>query len=96
MEQKVSLNSFNQSGSLLDIGFPKRVFSPQCEIEGVNLLLHYDEGCLGRCDFCGLSKSRQESPRGKRSSGWTGLSTRWKKSSKGQKAKTKFIASASR
>jgi biotin synthase len=34
-------------------------------LKGLNLLLHYKEGCSGRCHFCGLSRSRQEGPKGK-------------------------------
>ena len=33
-------------------------------MKGLNLLLHYEEGCSGRCHFCGLSRSRQKSPKG--------------------------------
>ncbi len=40
-------------------------FHRNAKLKGLNLLLHYDEGCLGRCQFCGLSRSRQEGPRGK-------------------------------
>jgi biotin synthase-related radical SAM superfamily protein len=34
-------------------------------LKGLNLLLHYAEGCFGKCRFCGLSRSRQDAPRGK-------------------------------
>lgn len=49
----------------LTLGFQKGSFHRNAKLKGLNLLLHYDEGCLGRCQFCGLSKSRQEGPKGK-------------------------------
>ena len=35
------------------------------KLRGLNLLLHYEEGCMGKCHFCGLSKSRKEDRKGK-------------------------------
>ena len=49
----------------LTLGFQNGSFHRNARLKGLNLLLHYDEGCLGRCHFCGLSKSRQEGPKGK-------------------------------
>jgi biotin synthase-related radical SAM superfamily protein len=49
----------------LTLGFQNGSFHRNAKLKGLNLLLHYDEGCLGRCHFCGLSKSRQEGPKGK-------------------------------
>lgn len=49
----------------LTLGFQEGSFHRNAKLKGLNLLLHYEEGCLGRCQFCGLSKSRQEGPKGK-------------------------------
>ncbi len=49
----------------LTLGFQEGSFHRNAKLKGLNLLLHYEEGCLGRCQFCGLSKSRQGGPRGK-------------------------------
>ncbi|MCX8118752.1 MAG: radical SAM protein [Desulfobacterota bacterium] len=49
----------------LTLGFQQGLFHRNAKLKGLNLLLHYEEGCLGRCHFCGLSRSRQEGPRGK-------------------------------
>jgi len=66
MEQKVSPKFIQTSlAASLTLGFQNGSFHRNAKLKGLNLLLHYDEGCLGRCDFCGLSKSRQESPKGK-------------------------------
>lgn len=40
-------------------------FYRNTKLTGLNLLLHYEEGCLGRCAFCGLSTSRREPRRGR-------------------------------
>ena len=66
MEQKVS-PKFIQTrlAASLTLGFQNGSFHRNAKLKGLNLLLHYDEGCLGRCHFCGLSKSRQEGPKGK-------------------------------
>lgn len=49
----------------LTLGFQQGSFYRNARLKGLNLLLHYEEGCLGRCHFCGLSKSRLEGPKGK-------------------------------
>ena len=49
----------------LTLGFQQGLFHRNAKLKGLNLLLHYDRGCLGRCAFCGLSRSRQEGPKGK-------------------------------
>jgi len=49
----------------LTLGFQQGLFHRNAKLKGLNLLLRYKEGCLGRCHFCGLSKTRQEGPRGK-------------------------------
>lgn len=49
----------------LTLGFKQGSFHRNAKLTGLNLLLHYEEGCLGRCQFCGLSRSRQEGPKGK-------------------------------
>jgi biotin synthase-related radical SAM superfamily protein len=66
MEQKVSPEFIQTSlAASLTLGFQNGSFHRNAKLKGLNLLLHYDEGCLGKCHFCGLSKSRQEGPRGK-------------------------------
>ena len=49
----------------LTLGLQQGSFHRNAKLKGLNLLLHYEEGCLGRCHFCGLSMTRQEGPRGK-------------------------------
>jgi biotin synthase len=49
----------------LTLGLQQGLFHRNAKLTGLNLLLHYQEGCLGRCHFCGLSRSRSETPRGK-------------------------------
>lgn len=49
----------------LTLGFQPGSFHRNAKLKGLNLLLHYKEGCSARCHFCGLSRSRQESPKGK-------------------------------
>ena len=49
----------------LTLGFQSGSFHRNAKLKGLNLLLHYKEGCYGRCHFCGLSRSRQEGPKGK-------------------------------
>jgi biotin synthase len=49
----------------LTLGFQSGSFHRNAKLKGLNLLLHYEEGCLGKCHFCGLSSSRRESPKGK-------------------------------
>jgi lipoyl synthase len=49
----------------LTLGLQQGLFHRNAKLTGLNLLLHYQEGCLGRCHFCGLSRSRSETPKGK-------------------------------
>jgi biotin synthase-related radical SAM superfamily protein len=49
----------------LTLGFQSGSFHRNAKLTGLNLLLHYEEGCLGKCHFCGLSKSRREGPKRK-------------------------------
>jgi biotin synthase-related radical SAM superfamily protein len=66
MEQKVSPEYIQTSlAASLTLGFQGGSFHRDAKLKGLNLLLHYEEGCLGKCHFCGLSKSRREGPRGK-------------------------------
>jgi len=66
MERKVSPEFIQTSlAASLTLGFQSGSFHRNAKLKGLNLLLHYDEGCLGKCHFCGLSKSRREGPKGK-------------------------------
>ncbi len=66
MEQKVSPQYVQTSlAASLTLGFQRGSFHRDAKLKGLNLLLHYHEGCLGRCHFCGLSRSRREVPKGK-------------------------------
>ncbi len=49
----------------LTLGLQQGSFHRNARLKGLNLLLHYEEGCLGKCHFCGLSRSRPEGPKGK-------------------------------
>jgi lipoyl synthase len=61
MEQKVSPQYVQTSlAASLTLGFQSGSFHRNAKLKGLNLLLHYEEGCSGRCHFCGLSRSRQE------------------------------------
>jgi len=66
MNQKISPEYVQTSlAASLTLGLQQGSFHRNAKLKGLNLLLHYEEGCLGRCHFCGLSRSRRESPRGK-------------------------------
>lgn len=66
MTQKVSPEYIQTSlAASLTLGFQQGSFHRNARLKGLNLLLHYEEGCLGKCHFCGLSRSRREGPRGK-------------------------------
>ena len=66
MEQKISPQYVQTSlAASLTLGFQSGSFYRHAKLKGLNLLLHYEEGCLGRCHFCGLSKSRRENRKGK-------------------------------
>jgi lipoyl synthase len=49
----------------LTLGLREGSFHRNAKLRGLNLLLRYHEGCLGRCQFCGLSQSRTEERAGK-------------------------------
>ena len=66
MDQKISPEYVQTSlAASLTLGFQQGSFHRNAKLKGLNLLLRYEEACLGRCHFCGLSRSRRESPRGK-------------------------------
>lgn len=66
MEKRVSPQYIQTSlAASLTLGFQQGSFHRNAKLKGLNLLLHYEEGCLGRCHFCGLSKLRPEGLRGK-------------------------------
>jgi biotin synthase-related radical SAM superfamily protein len=49
----------------LTLGLQQGLFHRNAKLTGLNLLLRYQEGCMGRCHFCGLSRSRSETPKRK-------------------------------
>ena len=64
--QKVSPEYIQTSlAASLTLGFQSGSFHRNAKLKGLNLLLHYEEGCLGKCHFCGLSRSRRQGPREK-------------------------------
>jgi biotin synthase len=66
MDQKISPEYIQTSlAASLTLGFQSGSFHRNAKLKGLNLLLRYEEGCLGKCHFCGLSRSRQEGPKGK-------------------------------
>jgi lipoyl synthase len=66
MEQKVSPRYVQTSlAASLTLGFQSGSFHRNAKLKGLNLLLHYEEGCSAKCQFCGLSRSRKDSPKGK-------------------------------
>lgn len=66
MEQKISPQYIQTSlAASLTLGFQEGSFHRNAKLKGLNLLLHYEDGCLGKCHFCGLSRSRPEGPKGK-------------------------------
>lgn len=66
MNQKVSPQFIQISlAASLTLGFQQGSFHRNAKLKGLNLLLHYEEGCLGKCRFCGLSRSRREGPKGR-------------------------------
>lgn len=44
----------------LTLGLKEGLFYRNAKLKALNILLHYEEGCLGRCAFCGLSRLRKE------------------------------------
>jgi len=66
MDQKISPEYIQTSlAASLTLGLQQGSFHRNAKLKGLNLLLHYEEGCLGRCHFCGLSRSRREGRKGK-------------------------------
>src|SRR4030065_136001 len=66
IKQKTSPQYIQTSlAASLTLGFQSGSFHRNAKLKGLNLLLHYEEGCLGKCHFCGLSKARREGPKGK-------------------------------
>ncbi|NWF92900.1 MAG: radical SAM protein [Syntrophaceae bacterium] len=66
MDQKVSPEYIQTSlAASLTLGLQKGSFHRNAKLKGLNLLLHYEEGCLGKCHFCGLSRLSREVRRGK-------------------------------
>jgi biotin synthase len=66
MEKRVSPHFVQTSlAASLTLGFQNGSFHRNAKLKGLNLLLHYEEGCLGMCSFCGLSRSRLEGRRAK-------------------------------
>ncbi len=66
MERKESPEYVQTSlAASLTLGLRQGSFHRNAKLKGLNLLLHYEDGCRGSCHFCGLSKSRRDSPRGK-------------------------------
>jgi len=67
MEQKVSPEYIQTSlAASLTLDLQQGSFHRNAKLKGLNLLLHYEEGCFGKCHFCGLSRSRQEAPGGRK------------------------------
>jgi biotin synthase len=66
MSQKNSPHWIQTSlAAALTLGLREGSFYRNARLKGLNLLLHYEEGCLGKCAFCGLSKIREQSQKGK-------------------------------
>lgn len=66
MKQKTSPEYVQTSlAASLTLEFQQGSFHRNAKLKGLNLLLHYEEGCLGNCHFCGLSKTRLKGPKGK-------------------------------
>jgi biotin synthase len=66
MDHKTSPEYIQTSlAAALTLGFQEGSFYRNAKLKGLNLLLHYEEGCLGKCYFCGLSRVRREDHKGK-------------------------------
>ena len=46
----------------MSLGYKRPAFRRDSYLTGLNLLVTYPEGCVGRCGFCGLSRQRQVEP----------------------------------
>lgn len=44
----------------MSLGFESGSFKDPVKLTGLNLLLTYDQGCLGKCAYCGIAGSRNE------------------------------------
>jgi lipoyl synthase len=44
------------------LGYKPDLFRRDSRLTGLNLLLTYPEGCIGRCGFCGMSHQREITP----------------------------------
>jgi Biotin synthase-related enzyme len=44
----------------MSLGFESGSFKYPVRLTGLNLLLTYDEGCLGKCAYCGIAGSRKD------------------------------------
>lgn len=44
----------------MSLGFEPGRFKDPVRLTGLNLLLTYDKGCLGKCAYCGIAGSRQD------------------------------------
>jgi hypothetical protein len=42
----------------MSLGFEAGSFKDPVRLTGLNLLLTYDEGCLGKCAYCGIAGGR--------------------------------------
>ncbi len=43
----------------ITLGFVPGRFRREAKLTGLNLLLTYEDGCLGRCSYCGLTRGRE-------------------------------------
>ena len=50
----------------MTLGFASGRFRRNAQLTGLNLLLTYKDGCLGKCSYCGLAKDRLLSKKEKR------------------------------
>ncbi len=57
----------------ITLGLTGGRFRRDAQLTGLNLLLTYQDGCLGRCSYCGLSRERQVMP----ANGRTFIRVRW-------------------
>ncbi|MGZ8891011.1 MAG: radical SAM protein, partial [Nitrososphaeraceae archaeon] len=42
----------------ISLGFENGSFTNGIKLTGLNLLLTYESGCIGKCAYCGISKAR--------------------------------------
>jgi biotin synthase len=64
--RKINLNSpeFIQTSlaAAISLGLEHGSFKEPVTLTGLNLLLTYEDGCIGRCSYCGISGLRQGKP----------------------------------